>query len=159
MAFNIANFFDAPRFSARAGETMDHGNVVKVLDWGNGERKLMKLANSDAASLSGDKYAVVTKFSTDANQVQSSTAPSRLGSRIVTISSGDHVVEIRKGAILEYSTDLLHASIVSTPPVVGDGLTVKDSLFCIAGTAGQASAQVVGRVFRIFGTKYLIELV
>lgn len=159
MAFHVANFYDAPRFSARAGEAMDHGMVVKVSDWGNGERKLMKLANSDAAALSGDQYAVVTKFSTEPNQVMSSTAPSRLGSRITTISSGDHVVELRKGAIMEYSLDALHSSVTSTPPVVGDGLTVKDSLFCIAGTSGQASAQVVGKVFRIFGTRYLIELV
>jgi len=159
MAFHVANFFDAPRFSARAGETMSLGMVTKVLDWGNGERKLMKLANTDASYLSGGQYAVVCKFSTDPNQVMSSTAPSRLGSRIVTISSGDHVVELRKGAIMEYSLDLLHSSVTSTPPVVGDNLTVKDSTFCIAGTSGQASAQAVGRVFRIFGTRYLIELI
>lgn len=158
MAFHIANFFDAPRFSARAGETLEPGDLVKVLDWGNGERKLMKLSSSDAASLSGDKYAVVTRFTGEPNVVSSSTIPARLGSRIVTISSGDHVVEVRKTAILEYSLDELDASLQSTPPTVNQELTSKGEKFCAVGTAGQNSGKVVGQVFRIFGTRYLIEL-
>lgn len=161
MGFNIANFYDAPRYSGRAGETFSHGMVAKVLDWGNGEIKLMKLGNSDAAYLSGGKYAVVTKYGTDANQVQSSTAPSRLGSRLVTISSGDHAVAVLAGAIMEYSADLLHSSLDpagSTPPKAGDSVWVKDSLFCAESTAGAASSQAVGNVFRVFGAKVLIKL-
>lgn len=156
--FSIANFYDAPRTSARAGETLTHGMVVKVLDWGNGERKLMKAGTGDAAYMSGGKYAVVTKYSTDPNQVNSSTAPSRLGSRITTISSGDHVVEIGSGAIMEYSKDLLDASLQSGAVNVGDDLTVKDGLFCDSGTSGQVSGTVVGQVFRVFGERVLIKL-
>lgn len=161
MAFNIANFFEAPRYSARAGETFTHGMVAKVLDWGNGERKLMKVANTDGQYLSGGgDLVIITKYDTDVNQVQSSTAPSSLGSRLVTISSGDHVVGSGHGTIAEYSADLLHASLDpagATPPKVGDQVQVKDSMFCAVGVAG-GLGQTVGNVFRVFGSKVLINL-
>lgn len=155
--FQIANFLEAPRYSARAGETLSLGMVCKELDWGNGEKKLLKLGTGDAAYLSGDKYVVVTKFSTDPGQVASSTAPSRLGSRLVTISSGDHVVACYPGSIMEYSTDLLDASL--TTFAVGDSLKVKDGKFAAANASGVVSDQVIAKVFRVFGTKVLIELI
>jgi hypothetical protein len=156
MSFHIANFLEAPRYSARAGEAMPLGSVCKVLDWGNGEQKLLKLGTGDAAYLSGSNYAVVTKFSTDPNQVASSNVPASYGSRVVAIASGDHVVACYPGSIMEYTSDLLDASL--SAPHVGDDITVKDGKFCLAGTAGQASAQIVATVFRVFGTKTLIEL-
>lgn len=156
MYFHIANFFEAPRYSARAGETLAQGMVCKVLDWGNGEQKLLKLGSGDAAYVSGGKYAVVAKFDTDPGQVASSTAPASYGSRVVTISSGDHVVACYEGSIMEYSTDLLDASLTSF--AVGDSLTVVDGKWAAPGTAGQTSGQAIGEVFRVFGTKVLIEL-
>lgn len=162
MAFNIANFFEADRRSARAGETMSQGMIVKVSNFGSGERKLMKVGNSDSALLVSGNYAVVCKFSTDPGQVNTSTAPSRLGSRITTISSGDHVVEVRRGAIMEYSADLLDASLdparSGTTPAVGDALEIVGSLWCKVGTGSAITSPIIGRVFRVFGTQVLVEL-
>lgn len=161
MPINIANFFDADRRSAKAGETLDMGMVVKVTDWGNGERKLMKVTSS--GDLVSGKYAIVYKVSADAEQVSTSTAPSSFGSRLVTISSGDAVVEVRKGAIVEYSADLLHDSLDPSAggatPVVGQDLAILNAQWCTTATGSAITSPIVGRVFRVFGTRVLVELV
>lgn len=163
MGFHIANYYDAPRYSARAGETMTIGMVVKVSLFGTGERKLMKLLDADSAELVAGKYGVVAKVSGEPNLVDTSTAPARLGSRVISIASGDHVVEVRRGAIMEYTADLLHASLNpgsgGATPAVGDALGIKDSLWCTAATGGAITSPVAGRVFRTFGTRVLVELV
>lgn len=163
MPINIANYFDADRRSAKAGETITMGMVVKVSDWGNGERKLLALTDSDSALLVNGKYGVAYKVSADPQQVASSTAPSSLGSRLVTISSGDAVVEVRRGAIIEYSADLLHSSLDpargGTTPTVGQDLAIKSSQFCTTATGSAITSPIVARVFRVFGTKVLVELI
>lgn len=155
MAFNIANFWEADRRTARAGETMGQGNVVIVSDWGDGQRKLLKLTTG--ASPVAGAYGVVYKVAAETYQVESSTAASFTGSRITTIASGDYVVEVRPRAILEYSADLLDASL-ATPQPVGTALGVLSGKWCTTATGSAVTSPVMGRVFRNFGTRTLIEL-
>lgn len=156
--FSIANFWEADRRTARAGESMQQGAVVKVLDWGDGQRKLMKLTTGDTPAVGA--YGVAYKVGTDPNQVESSTANTTLlGTRTVSIVSGDYVVEVRPRAILEYSTDLLHSSL-STIQAVGTALGILAGQWCTAATGSAVTAPVCGRIFRYFGaSRVLIELV
>ena len=159
---NIANFFEADRRSATAGEDMTMGMLVKVSDDGAGGRTVMKLLDADAALLVAGNYGVVYKVSADADQVHTSTASAVTGLREVTVSSGDAVVEVRRGAIVEYSADLLHSSLDAaregTAPTVNDALEIKSSQWCEVGT-GSAITTVVGRVFKVFGTRVAVEIV
>lgn len=153
---HIANFYDCDRLSAVAGEAgLVPGMVVKVGDNGAGERSLTKLGDGEAAQALAGKVAVITKELIDPDEVVSSTAPSEAGSRIVSIASGDAVLELRRGAKLEYPLDLLHSSLDpsrgGTLPVVGAALGVKDSLFCASGQAGAITSPVIGRVLRVHG--------
>jgi hypothetical protein len=158
---NIANFYDADRRSAKAGETLVNWQLVKVSDYGDGQRKLMSLLDADAAQVTAGKFAVVAKFTAEPNLVQSSTVPARLGSRMVAIAAGDDVVEVKKGAIIEYAMSELDASLdtarAGTAPAVEDVLHAKSGLFCKVGTVG-ALAQTVGTVYKVFGTKVLIKV-
>lgn len=160
MPINIANYFEADRRSAKAGETLDMGMVVKVSDWGNGERKLLKVTSS--GDLVAENYAVVYKVSAEPYQVTTSTVASQFGSRITTISSGDSVVEVRRGAIIEYSADLLDASLDpargGVTPKVTDALGVVNARFCAASAGSAINTPMIANVFRVFGTKVLIEL-
>jgi hypothetical protein len=165
MAFTIANYYDADRRSARATEDIAaQGMVVKVSNSG-GERMLTKLADADAALLVPGNYGVVYKVSTDALQVVESAASANAtvtGDRIVKIRSGDDVVEVRRGAICEYSADLLHASLdparAGTTPVAGEALAIKGSQWCDAAEVGAIISPVVGRVFQVRGTSVLVEI-
>lgn len=155
MPFNIATFWEADRRTARAGESMQQGAVVKVSDWGDGQRKLMKITTGDTP-LAG-AYGVAYKVSADTYQVESTTAPTATGVRTVSIVSGDYVVEVRPKAILEYSTDLLHSSLASPQPV-GTALAVLAGQWCTTATGSAVTAPVMGKVFRYFGTRLLVEL-
>lgn len=164
MPINVANLLDADKRTAVAGEAITMGMVIKLSDDGAGRRKALKLADSDAAvAAKPGTYGIAYKLSTDSNQVNSSTAPSSLGDRTVSISSGDLIIELRRGAIVEYSADLLHSSLdpsrSGTTPQAGTDLNVKGSQWCAtSGVAGSMSGTVIGRVFRVFGTKVLVEL-
>lgn len=155
--FSIANFYEADRRTARAGESMSQGAVVKISDWGDGQRKLLKLTTGDTPAVGA--YGVAYKVGTDQYQVDSSTAASTTGSRIVTIVSSDYVVEVRPRAFLEYSVDLLHASL-AVPSVVpaGTALGVLAGQWCTSGTGSAVTAPVIGRVFRWFGNRLMVEL-
>lgn len=161
MAVTIANWFEADRRSAKAGETMALGNLVKVSGDANGERFLMKLGDSDDAYVTSGDYAIVYKVSADAAQVETTTAPSATGSRLVTIASGDQVVECRKGTIVEYSADKLHDSLNpsngGTTPVVGAFLGIKDSLPAADASGGIDSVKIL-KVYMVHGTSVLVEL-
>lgn len=154
--FGIPNFYEADRRTARAGESMAQGSVCKVSDWNDGQRKLLKVAGGD--TITG--ASVAFKVSTDPNLVESSTANTTLlGQRTVSIVSGDYIVEVRgRGTFLEYSTDLLHSSL-ATPPAVGTALGILAGQWCTAATGSAVTSPVVGRVFRYFGTRLIVELV
>lgn len=162
MPINVANFFEADRRSATAGETITLGMLVKVSDNGDGTRKLMKLLDADSASVVLGAYGIAYKVSVDPAQVNTTTALARTGDRTITIVSGDAVVEVRRGAIVEYSADLLHSSLDpargGTTPVAGAKLEIKGSQWCTTGTGG-AITTLAGRCFQARGTKVLVELV
>lgn len=173
MAINIANFFDADRRSAKAGETMSIGMVVKVRTtaetalYTGSERELMKLANGDSALMVAGGVGVVYKVSANADQVDTTTLTAaqlaNMGDRRVTIASGDQVVEVRRGAIIEYAMSDLDASLDTARggalPVAGAALGVVGSLFC-ATTAGSAiTSPVLGKCYAVRGGKILVELV
>lgn len=158
---NIANLAVADRRTASAGEAMSMGMVVKVSDDGAGGRKLMKLLDADSAEVASGKFAVVYKVNTDAFRVDSSTVPTEWGSRLITIASGDLVVEVRKGAIIEYTLDELDASLTSAGApncVAGEALEIKGSKWCKAGTGGAVTA-LAGRCYDILGNNVRVELV
>jgi hypothetical protein len=160
---HIANFYECDRLSAVAGEVMTPGMIVKVSDTGTGERKLLKLGNSDAAELVAGKYAIVTKELLDALEVTVTTASASSGIRTVSIASGDAVLELRRGVQVEYPADMLHASLdparAGATPTVGTKLEIVGSLPCAAGTASAITSPIVLRVTKVHGTAVVVELV
>lgn len=163
MALHIANFFEAQRFSCIAASDMDMGQIIKISDDGTGNRLATLLGNSDSALLVSGKYGVSYKVSTDPFQVNSSTAPTFLGDRVVTILSGDPMVEVRKGAIVEYTADLLDASLdparSGTTPTAGTALAVLNARWAASTAVGAITSPVIGRVYDVNGTTILVELV
>jgi hypothetical protein len=165
---HIANYFEADRRSVRAGEAMDLGSVITITDNGSGGRVAMKVTSAGQA-VSGI-VGVAFKVSADPLQVTASTvnadSGADLGSRIVTIASGDQIVEVRRGAVLEYTADLLDDSLnpaadtPGTTPDVGDILHIKAGKWCEVGASGAViPATPIAKVYRTFGTKVLVELV
>lgn len=156
----IANYFECDRTSAVAAAAMPLGTVVQVSDDGAGQRFLAPLAATPVAGA----YGIVTKESVDPFEVTDSTVPQELaGSRIPVIASGDAVLELRRRVKVEYSADLLDASLdVSrggATPKVGDKLAVKNGMWAAAGASGiVAGSAGIGEVFRVFGTNVMVEL-
>lgn len=165
MLLHIANYFDSDRRSAIAGNDLSMGAVCKVTaDAVTGERVL------NFATVTGDlqnvgAYAVALKVSADPLQVDTSSVPVEyLGNRIVTIKSGDKIVEVRRGAILEYSPTILDASLdparAGALPTAGAALAVKNTtgLPCTTGAAGAITSPVVLRCYNVVNGKVRIEL-
>lgn len=154
-----------------AAAAIAQGAICKVTD-SSGKRLLTQLLDTDDAlvgvagiSLTGN-FAVAMKISTDANEVTSSTVPARLGTRIPAIATGDVIMEIRRGAKLEYSADLVDASLdparAGATPAVGDSLGIKGGLwstFAAATPTGIQPSPAVARVHKVFGTNFVVELV
>lgn len=165
MIIQIANFYDAPRRTAVAGEAIPQGAVIKLTAAADGQRKAMKLTDSDSALLVFGKYGVAVKISARQYQVTQSLfgVPSDWGSRITTIVSGDQIVEVGRGAILEYDPSLLHDSLNPANggalPVVGDTMAIKGGLFAAASASGAITSPVVARCFDVLGGRVRIELV
>jgi hypothetical protein len=164
MPINICNLFESDRRSATAGEAMVQGMVVKVSDAGTGVREVNQVDDADSALLVAGNYALVMKISMDPAQVTASTitsSPRVAGSG--DIAEGDAVIECRRGTIMEYSADLLHASLDASrageTPVAGQALAVKDAQFCKANVGSAITSPVIGRVYQVFGTKVQVELV
>jgi|NOAtaT_7_FD_contig_51_2529103_length_2017_multi_5_in_0_out_0_2 uncharacterized protein with ACT and thioredoxin-like domain len=165
MKLHIANFYDAPRHTAVAGEDIALGAVIKISANAAGERKALTVGDSDSAELVDGKWGVAAKVSVDQLQVSESLfgVPTEWGSRVVAIKSGDAIVQVAKGAIIEYDPSLLHTSLNPAAsgalPVVGEALAIKGGKFCKANVSGAITSPVVGRVFDVLGGKVRIELV
>lgn len=162
MKLHISNMYDATRHTAVAGEAIALGAVIKIVNDG-GTRKAMTLADADSALLVAGNYGVAYKVNVDENAVSSSTAPSAFGDRTSPIVSGDLIVQVDRGAILEYDVTLLHDSLNPSAggalPQAGAALGVKGGKFCTTGTASAITSPVVGRVFDVLGSKVRIQLV
>ena len=165
MKLHIANFYDAPRHTAFAGEDIDVGAVIKISAGPAGERLAHQVTDADAAQLVAGKYGVAAKINTNPLAVSETLygVPEEWGSRVATIKSGDAIVQVAPGAILEFDPSLLHDSLNpaegGTLPVVGAALAVKAGKFAAAGTGGAIASPVVARVFDVLGGKVRIELV
>lgn len=168
MKFWLANFFDADRRSCIAGEAMDVGQVIAISDNGSGARRALKVTNANQCV--PGIAAMALKVSPMSDAVTASTVNADtgkdLGARIVTIASGDAIVECRRGSIGEYFAadldDSLNpaATVPGVTPTVGQVLGVKNGRFCDT-TAASALVPTVpfAKVFRVFGTKVLVELI
>jgi hypothetical protein len=159
---HIANYFECDRVSAVANSALVIGSVCKVTDDGKGQRLLTPLTAT--GDLVKGKYCIVTKESVDPFEVTDSTIPATLaGNRIVTIASGDNVLELRRGVKVEYSADLLDDSLNpangGATPLVGDQLAIKGSKWAASGASGVVGSSAgTGEVFRVFGTHVIVEL-
>lgn len=164
MKLHIANFFDAPRLTVVAGETIALGAVV-VLDGTNaaGERIVKTVLNSESAKLVAPNYGVALKVSKEPNAVAESTTPADWGNRVVNIRSGDLITQVKKGAILEYDVSLLDNSLNpnagGTLPAAGAALGVLGGKFASAAAGGAITTPVIGRCLDVLAGKVRIELV
>lgn len=167
---NIVNMKYADLGTARAlGTHSQLGLVCKVTAHSDGNRALTPLLDTDDALVVSGNYAVAMKFDTDANEVDSSTAPAVTGLRTVSITAEDLVVECRKGTVIEYAASELAVSLDpgngGTLPVVGADLGIAGAKWSTiaAATSSGIATPVVGRCHRVFGTgataKVQVELV
>lgn len=161
MKLHIANYLEADRRTAIAGEALALGAIVKI----SGNAKNQRVARAVTAQADLQKpgaYGIAFKVSSDPLQVTSSTVPSEMGNRIVSIASGDFIVECRKGTIMEYDPSLLDASLDpargGTLPTPGQDLGVKGALPSTTGAAGAIATPVVLRCYDVVNNKVRIEL-
>ena len=163
---HIANMTEANRRTVRALADMDIGDVISIIDDGAGGRAAIPLTSS--GQLVAGACAVAMKFSADPLQVHESTVNTDsgrdLGSRILTIESGDLIVACYEGTILEYPADELHpslnAAVGGTTPDATDALSIDSASSKFATVAsGDIDSPILGRVYSVFGTKILIQLV
>lgn len=166
MLIHIANYFEADRRSAVAGEDMALGCVTVASPDGTGQRELNKLTAQN--EIKPGIVGIAFKVSADPLQVSSSTVSESLGDRSVSIKAGDQIVEVRVGAMVEYDVSLLDdslnpgATVPGTLPDVGDALAINptNSKFCKSDVSGALTAPVFGRVFEVRGSKkVVVELV
>lgn len=164
MLLHIANFADASRRTVTAGSAIALGSIIVASDV-NGVRTVNAVADGEAAKLVAGNYGVALKLSKLQLQVTSviGSIPEDFGSRLTSIKSGDAIVEVAPGAIMEYDVSLLHASLDPARggalPAAGAALGIKSGLFCTAATAGAITSPVVGRVHEVIGGKVRVELV
>jgi len=164
MKLHIANFYDAPRNTAVAGEDIAMGAVIAISNV-SGARTAMQLTDDDEDLLLPGMYGIAYKVSVESLQVSETLygVPVDWGSRVVAISEGDLIVQVGRTAIVEYEPSLLHASLdparAGTLPVVGETLGIKGGLFCKANVTDAIVAPVIGRVFDVLSGKVRVELV
>lgn len=161
---HITNMKYADLGTGVAAATIVQGQICIVTDNGAGKRLLTVAADTDDALVLAGNYAVAMKFTTDAAEVQSSTASAATGSRLATIAADDLVLEVRRGAKIEYTAAELGASLDAArggaTPTVGQALGVSGGYWATAAAATSAgiATPVIGRVNAVFGTTVRIEL-
>jgi hypothetical protein len=163
MPIHIANFYDADRRTAKADEAIVMGAVIKIEDDLAGGRLAHTLVSGDGALLVAGNYGVAYKVSTDAASVISSSTGDT--TRVVSIVSGDYIVEVRRNALITYTADMLHANLDpdrgGTTPLAGAPLALWTSAtankWCASGTGG-AIATLIASVFKTEGTNVVVEL-
>lgn len=162
MLLHVANYFEADRRSAVAGNDLPMGTVCAVTTNAAGDRVL------NAVTVVGDiqktgAYAIALKVSADPLQVDVTSVPVELlGNRVVTIKSGDRIVECRRGSIMEYSPTICDASLdparAGALPIAGDSLGIKAGLPSSLGAGGAIISTVVLRCYNVVNGKIRIEL-
>ena len=161
---HITNMKYADLGTAVAAGTIVQGQICIVTDTTTGRRKMTVAADTDDALVLAGNYAVAMKFTTDAAEVNSSTASASTGSRLPTIATDDVILEVRRGAKIEYAAAELGASLdpgrAGATPVVGQALGVSGGYWATiaAATSAGIATPVIGRVNEVFGTTVRIEL-
>jgi len=159
---HIANFLDATRWTVTAGANIALGAVIRIANSG-GQRIAFQVVDANSALLVPGNYGVAYKVHVDPLAVTSSTAPAAFGDRRNEIVSGDLIVQVDRGGIVEYDVSLLHTSLNpnlgGTLPIAGADMAVKNGLFAAVGTSGAIASPVVGRVFDIIGNRVRIQVV
>lgn len=163
MLITIANFFEAPRYTAVAAVDMPIGSVCKPGQDASGKRTLTPVT-ADADMATPGKVGIAIKVSQDPLQVDSTTVPIEyLGSRLVTIKAGDNIVECRRNSIVGYDPSICDASLDPARggalPTAGTKLGVKGGLPCATGAASALIVNDVLICHSILGGKILVELV
>lgn len=158
MSIHISNFFEADRLTVHAGEAIGQGNVIAISGLNGTSRRIAVKATSGGQFLAGN-VGVAVKYSNDEYQVVASSVPSELGSRLVTMASGDLIVAVRSGAIIEYDASDLDASITTSNVAPGEALAVLNSKFCKASAGGAITSPVIARVYDVLNGKIRVELV
>jgi hypothetical protein len=167
---HVANYQEARRYTAIANATLQLGEIIKIVAGATAGTRYAARSTAVGDVQKTTLWGVVMKISSDAQQVASTTASAATGDRTVTIASGDAVVQVGAGAVIEYHQALLHDSLDpdrgGVTPLVGDSLGIATSgSLCRWTTAASTSYTNVGttihvgRVFRTFGKKVLIQLV
>lgn len=163
MLIHVANYFECERRSAVASAAIPLGSVCVATQGANSATRSVAVAVTDADLAKTGQVSIVIKVSNDPLQVDSTTVPTELGSRLVAIKTGDAVVECRAGAIVAYDPSLLDASLdparAGALPTVGQALGVKAGLPCTLGAGGGALiAAPILKVYDIVGGKVRIQL-
>lgn len=164
MGIQITNWKYADVGTVVAATDMGQGQLCKIDGLGLNRRATILTDTDDALVLSGN-YCMVLKVGTSDEEADVSTVPARFGTRLVGIFAGDLVAEVRKGAKVRLTADLLDASLdparSGTTPAVGAALGISGgrlSTIAAATTSGIATP-VVARVHKVFGTDVIVELV
>jgi hypothetical protein len=153
----------------------DIGTVVAATDMGQGQmclidgtglnRRATIITDTDDAAVLAGNYCLIMKIGTSNEEVDSSTAPARFGDRKVAILAGDLCMEVRQGAKVRLSADLLGASLdparSGATPAIGQALGIAGGRLATiaAATSAGIASPVVARVNKVFGTDVVIELV
>jgi hypothetical protein len=152
MLISIVNYFESDRRTAFAAADMALGSICKVTANANGDR-LMTTAPVQADLQKVGAYAIDV----------TSVPVEYLGNRVVSIKSGDAIVEVRRGAIVEYDPSLLDASLdpARSGVLPTDGATLAVSatgLPCTTAAVGAITSPVILRCYNVVGGKVRIEL-
>lgn len=167
--FHVANYFEASRLTVLSAVALDLGEVIKVVTGAvTGQRYAQRVTVAADVQAKG-QWGVSMKISADPVQVSTSTVSSTLGNRIVAIASGDSIVNVGAGAIIEYDRSLFHDSLdpdrTGVLPTVGASLGVATSGSKTRWSSAASSSLTnvgtsihVARVYRTFGKKVLVQL-
>ncbi len=163
---HVVNFKYADMETATAGAAMNIGDIGLVTEGATGDiRQVDPIGDTDDLLVLEGNVGVVIKFPADALEVATSTAQPSTGDRVPSIATGDLVVLVGKGAILEYDADELDDSLNpgqgGTTPTLGDDIGISSAKFSDIATAVSAgiAVPVIARVHKLFGTKVQIKLV
>jgi hypothetical protein len=170
MAIAILNYDESDRRSARAGaDNMEIGDVVQVIDDPDtaGARKAIPAGNT-GTTLVRTAVGILWKVRMDGRRVVTTTSLSTkqlrdLGDARTYVDSGDQIVVVRSGAIIEFDEDSCHSSLYTTnlPNVdVGDLIVIKDSKIAKSGTSSaNTTPNPFAYVYAVSGAKIFVELV
>lgn len=161
MLISIANYMEADRRTALAGEALVQGAVIKLA--GDGTNRVATKATAQADIQKVGAYALAFKVDTEPTDVSAGLGASVPSASGGTIASGDFIVECRRGSVLEYDPSLLDDSLNpangGTLPAGGDALAMTATgIPCATSAGGAITTPVILRCYNVVQGKVRIEL-